>query len=142
MHWSYIFIKRNNVTVLTSGHQVLVGQNEYCVYCGSDNQRCDVHICGRQNQGGHGLICGHSNQPFQLSESSLSNLDKSESASCLRENVVEKFYSRTHTFSGGNLLGHGGQRVRPGQLHGSAVDEALAEAEAKRVQVEPAPVAH
>lgn len=32
--------------------------------------------------------------------------------------------------------------MRPGQLHGSAVDEALAEAEAKWVQVEPAPVAH
>lgn len=42
--------------------------------------------------------------------------------------------------SGGNLLRHRGQSVCPCLLHGSAVNEALAKAEAKRVQVELAPV--
>lgn len=43
--------------------------------------------------------------------------------------------------SGRNLLRHGGHSACPCQLHGSAVNEALPEAEAKRVQVELALVA-
>lgn len=59
--------------------------------------------------------------------------------------VVEKFYSQTQVCSSpwssdGNFLRHGGQRVCPCLLLGSAVNEALAKAEAKRVQVELAPV--
>lgn len=38
--------------------------------------------------------------------------------------------------SGRNLLRPGGHSARPCQLHGSAVKEALPEAEAKRVEVE------
>lgn len=59
--------------------------------------------------------------------------------------VKKKFYSQTRVCSspgssGGNLLRHRGQSVCPCLLHGSAVNEALAKAEAKRVQVELAPV--